>query len=64
MKALAEIVHDLDLKDAKFGRAEAFGVQKLVEGLMARHESDDDRLDRAFALFDDLHQSLQSRRRS
>jgi len=64
VKALAEIVHDLDLKDDKFGRAEAFGVQKLVEGLMARHEDDDDRLERAFALFDDLHQSLQTRKRS
>jgi hypothetical protein len=63
VKALAEIVHDLDLKDDKFGRAEAFGVQKLVEGLMARHDDDDARLERAFALFDDLHQSLQSRKR-
>jgi hypothetical protein len=64
VKALAEIVHDLDLKDDKFGRAEAFGVQKLIEGLMARHDDDDLRLERAFAMFDDLHQSLIPRKRS
>ena len=64
VKALAEIVHDLDLKDGKFGRAEAFGVQKLVEGLIARHDDDDERLERGFALFDDLHQALQTKKRS
>ena len=63
VQALAEIVHDLDLKDEKFGRAEAAGVRTLIEGIVARHDSDDERLDRGLALFDDLHQALQQQRR-
>ena len=60
VKAIAEIVHDLDLKDGKFGRSEASGVQKMIEGLTARYEKDVDRMERGFALFDDLHQALQT----
>ena len=63
VKAVAEIVHDLDLKDEKYGRAEAAGVRVLIEGIVARHESDNDRLDRGLALFDDLHQALRQPRR-
>lgn len=63
VQALAEIVHDLDLKDEKFGRAEAAGVRTMIEGIIARHESDTERLDRGLALFDDLHQALQQPRR-
>jgi len=58
--ALAEIVHDLDLKDAKFGRAEVAGVQRLIEGIVARHDRDSERLERGFALFDDLHAALKA----
>ena len=63
VQALAEIIHDLDLKDEKFGRAETAGVRTLIDGIVARHESDRHRLDRGFALFDDLHQALQPPRR-
>lgn len=60
VRAIAEIVHDLDLKDAKFGRAEAAGVRMMLDGLMARTESDDERIERALVLFDDLHEALGS----
>ena len=63
VRALAEIIHDLDLKDGKFARAETAGVQRLIEGILARNESDTERLDRGFALFDDLYQALQPPRR-
>lgn len=63
VKAVAEIVHDLDLKDEKYGRAEAAGIRVMIEGIVAGHESDTDRLDRGLALFDDLHQALQPRRK-
>src|SRR5438105_328106 len=33
VRAIAEIVHDLDLKDAKFARAEAAGVRMMLDGL-------------------------------
>lgn len=61
VRAIAEIVHDLDLKDAKFGRAEAAGVRLMLDGLMARTENDDERIERALVLFDDLHEALGSR---
>ena len=61
VRAIAEIVHDLDLKDSKYDRPETAGVRLMLEGLMARTESDEDRLDRAMALFDDLHEAVGSR---
>jgi len=58
VRAIAEIVHDLDLKDAKFARLEAAGVRMMLDGLMARTESDDERIERALVIFDDLHEAL------
>jgi hypothetical protein len=58
VRAIAEIVHDLDLKDEKFGRPEAAGVRIMLDGLMARTESDDERIERALTVFDDLHEAL------
>jgi hypothetical protein len=61
VRAIAEIVHDLDLKDAKFGRPEAAGVRMMLDGLMARTENDEERIERALVIFDDLHEALGSR---
>src|SRR6266516_338411 len=33
LRAIAEIVHDVDLKDGKFGRTEVAGIRTLVEGI-------------------------------
>ena len=55
---IAQVVHDIDLKDAKFGRADAAGVQQLMLGLVLTHADDEARLERGFALFDDLHRSF------
>ncbi len=52
---LAEIVHDIDLKDGKFGRPEAAGLAGLVAGLSLGHRDDEDRLARGAAVFDDLY---------
>lgn len=58
LSAIGEIVHDLDLKDQKFGREEAAGVQQLLTGIVARYPQDEERLERACALFDDLYGSF------
>jgi hypothetical protein len=58
---IAEIVHDIDLKDAKFGRADAPGISQLVTGIALAHPDDLDRLDRGFALLDDLYESFRRR---
>lgn len=58
LAALGEIVHDIDCKDDKFGRAEAPGVASLVDGIARSDATDDARLERGAALFDDLYRSL------
>ncbi len=55
---VAEIVHDIDIKDGKFGRPEARGIEQLLWGLLAANPDDEARLERGFALFDDLYQSF------
>jgi len=62
VKAIAEIVHDLDLKDGKFGRPEAAGIARMIEGLVARYASDEERLEHGFAMLDDLHEAMSKRR--
>ena len=58
---IAEIVHDIDLKDGKFGRADAPGILQLVTGIALAYPEDLDRLDRGFALLDDLYESFRRR---
>jgi hypothetical protein len=58
LQQLAEIVHDLDLKDGKFGRADAAGVQRLVDGLSASHQDSAARVAAALPIFDVLFASF------
>jgi len=55
---IAEIVHDVDVKDGKFGRSDAQGVQLVIQGLISNHLSDEERIERGLALFDDLARSF------
>ncbi len=55
LRAIAEIVHDIDVKDAKYGREEAPGIGQLVAGIATAHPDDEGRLVRGAALFDDLY---------
>ena len=57
LRAIGEIVHDIDCKDAKFGRAEATGVERLLAGIARKHATDATRLRRGTAVFDNLYQS-------
>src|SRR5437773_9718198 len=57
---IGEIVHDIDLKDAKFGRPEAAGLEKLLIGLVLANPDDEARLERGFVLFDELYQSFRN----
>jgi hypothetical protein len=58
LAAIAEIVHDIDLKDGKFGRAEAEGIRTLVAGICNGTSDDDERLTRGAAVFEDLYRSF------
>lgn len=61
LRQLAEIVHDLDLKDSKFGRPDAAGVQRLVDGLSAAHADSNARVTAALPIFDTLFASFGGR---
>jgi hypothetical protein len=61
LRQVAEIVHDADIKDGKFGRADAPGIQQVVLGIVLHSADDEERLRRGFALFDDLYASFRSR---
>ena len=54
-QSIAEIVHDVNVKDAKYGREDAPGVGQVVAGIAAAHADDEARLERGNALFDDLY---------
>jgi hypothetical protein len=53
---IAEIVHDVDLKDSKFQRQETIGIERLIAGIAMRHKDDETRLARGAAVFDDLYE--------
>jgi hypothetical protein len=63
LRAIGEIVHDIDLKDAKFGRPEAAGVAQLLAGIAAAHRDDERRIERGSEIFEDLYRALRRRRR-
>lgn len=58
LHAIGEIIHDIDLKDGKYGRAEAAGVRSLIAGIAASSTDDEQRLARGAALLDDLYSSF------
>jgi hypothetical protein len=55
LKPLGEIVHDIDLKDAKFSRPEGAGIDHLVAGIAWTQPDDEGRLAQGGALFDALY---------
>ena len=56
LKAIAEIVHDIDVKDQRYGRPETAGVASLVAGIALASADDDQRLAHASLAFDQLYQ--------
>lgn len=58
---IAEIVHDVDLKDGKFGRGEAAGIERLLHGILLTNPDDAERIDRGSTLFDGLYESFRRR---
>jgi hypothetical protein len=55
LRPIAEIIHDIDLKETKFERAELAGVDHLIVGIAATHPEDDARIAHASAVFDGLY---------
>jgi hypothetical protein len=59
VSALAEMVHDADLNDGKFGRKEAFGVDAVLKGFAATGMADKDLLDRGMEMIEGLYHSVE-----
>jgi hypothetical protein len=59
---IAEVVHDIDLKDDKHGRPEKAGIEMLINGIATAHREDDARLARASAALDDLYEWFKRKR--
>ncbi len=55
LRSIAEIVHDIDLKDAKFQRDDTPAITRLIAGIVKIHQDDEKRLARGAAVFDDLY---------
>jgi len=55
---VAEIVHEIDIKDGKYSCPETTGVRQMLAGMLMATPDDESRLDRGFAMFDDLYQSF------
>jgi hypothetical protein len=58
LKVLAEMIHDADLKDEKYGRTEAIAVDKILKGWMSKGMPDDELLSKGTELIDGLYRSI------
>jgi hypothetical protein len=61
---LAAIVHDLDLKDGRFGAPEGPTVGTLLDGLQLAHADDEALLAHGMALFEALYRAFEQSARS
>jgi hypothetical protein len=62
LTAIGEVVHDIDLKDEKFGRPQAAGVETLLAGVALRAKDDEERLVRGSVVFEDLYEVFRRKR--
>src|SRR5262245_3461837 len=61
LRPIAELVHDIDLKDAKFEREEMPGLALVINAICTANRDDNARLERATLLFDDLYELFRKR---
>jgi hypothetical protein len=62
LTAIAEIVHDIDLKDAKFAREEATGIARLIAGIAMGTSDDEVRIARGAEVFQGLYEYFRKKR--
>ncbi len=61
LQAIAEIVHDIDLKDGKFGREQTAGIAHVIAGVCASQSDDMARIERGSAILDDTYQTFRKK---
>jgi hypothetical protein len=62
LQAIAEIVHDIDLKDGKFGREEATGIAHLIAGIAMANQDDEQRIAQGTPVFNNLYHYFRRKR--
>jgi hypothetical protein len=62
LRAIAEIIHDIDLRDSKFGRDEAVGIRTLIDGIALATLDDLERIARGTELFNSLYEAFGKKR--
>ncbi len=62
LRAIGEVVHDIDLKETKFDRPETSGIAVMVASIAMAHRDDEDRIARAAAVLEDLYVYYQKKR--
>jgi hypothetical protein len=63
LRAIGEIIHDIDLKDDKFGRTEVAGIRTLIDGIRVSTKDDAARITRGSEVFNDLYEVFRKKRR-
>jgi hypothetical protein len=58
LKKMAEIVHELDIKDEKFRNPEAKGIENILSGIRKTAKDDYESIDKGMAVFEMLYQSI------
>ena len=58
LQILAEMIHDADLKDEKFGRTEAITVDRILKGWTTIGIPDDELLKKGMDIIDGLCRSI------
>jgi hypothetical protein len=63
LATLAEVVHDIDLREEKFGRPETAGLKMLFSAIVTAHPGDEERIEIGGNILDDLfeHDKQQNR---
>ena len=62
VQRLGEIVHDVDLKEDRYGHPESAVVNDLVEGLRRAHPDDQQLLEHGMTMFGGLYESFRASR--
>ncbi len=62
LRPVAEMIHDIDLKDSKFERPETRGIALVIAAICTANKEDLERLERGSAVFDDLYEFYRRRK--
>jgi hypothetical protein len=57
VSAIGEVIHDIDVRDGKFGRAETPGVERLINGIALTQPDDETRIALVSQMLDALYEA-------